>query len=240
MAPALSFGSTCRTVFRAGLETAASLAMQMFMTQRPKRLSPTWRGSPAAGREGVIQLALATIATGLLLTACGGATGGGATTGGTTAAAPEANNGEAQSVAYVDNRFHYRIDAPGKVTAAADGSAGFVGPTERITISVRQASSADLPGLARADIAALPALLNGFQLKSGPTAITLNGKPAEKFVFTYNAGASAVTGKALNLVGVRYYIPKDASTLAVVTYGIVADQYDPQGADDIASTFRWQ
>jgi hypothetical protein len=26
----------------------------------------------------------------------------------------------------------------------------------------------------------------------------------------------------------------------VITYGIVSDQYDPQGADDIASTFRWQ
>jgi len=86
----------------------------------------------------------------------------------------------------------------------------------------------------------LPASLTAFQLKSGPTAIDLNGKPAEKFVYTYSAGVNLVTNKPLTLVGVRYYIPKDASTLAVVTYGIASDQYDPQGADDIASTFRWQ
>ncbi len=126
------------------------------------------------------------------------------------------------------------------MTAAADGSAGFVGPTERIQITVRQPSSTDLASLARADISGLPAALTGFQLRSGPANVMLNGKPVEKFVYSYSAGVSAVTAKPLNLVGVRYYIRKDASTLAVVSYGIVADQYDPQGADDIASTFRWQ
>jgi hypothetical protein len=162
------------------------------------------------------------------------------TCGGGTATGPETNNGEAQALTYVDIKYHYRIDAPGHITAAADGSAGFVGPTERIQITVLQASTADLPALAKADVASLPASLTGFQLKSGPTMVALNGRPAEKFVYTYSTGVSAVTGKPLNLVGVRYYIPKDASTLAVVSYGIVADQYDPQGADDIASTFRWQ
>jgi hypothetical protein len=176
----------------------------------------------------------------LAVTACGGATDTGTTTGGAGATAPEANNGEAQSVTYVDSRYHYRIDAPGHITAAADGSAGFVGPAERIQITVIQASTTDLPALAHSDIASLPASLTGFQLKSGPTMIALSGKPAEKFVYTYSAGVSLVTGKPLSLVGVRYYIPKDASTLAVVSYGIAADQYDPQGADDIASTFRWQ
>ena len=185
-----------------------------------------------------LQLGVAALAAALALTACGGSSP--TSTGGGTATAPEAANGEAQAVAYVDSRYHYRIDAPGHITAAADGSAGFVGPTERIQIEVKQASSADLAGLARTDIASLPASLTAFQLKSGPTAIDLNGKPAEKFVYTYSAGVNLVTNKPLTLVGVRYYIPKDASTLAVVTYGIASDQYDPQGADDIASTFRWQ
>jgi hypothetical protein len=61
-----------------------------------------------------------------------------------------------------------------------------------------------------------------------------------KFTYTWNAGTSAVTGKAVELTSVRYYVPKDSGTLAVITYGIVSNQFDPQGADDLASTFRWQ
>jgi hypothetical protein len=86
----------------------------------------------------------------------------------------------------------------------------------------------------------MPSSTANFLLKAGPGEITLNGKKVEKFIFTYNAGTSAVTGKPLDLIGVRYYIPKDSGTVAVVTYGIVSNQYDPQGADDIALTFQWQ
>lgn len=220
----LAFGFTFPIVFRAALETPATLAAGMHKTHP-------------------VQLGLAAFAAVVALSACGGSSPTGTTAGGTaggTATAPEANNGEAQLLTYVDSRFHYRIDAPGHITAAADGTAGFVGPVERIQIEVKQASSADLPGLARTDIQSLPTTLTGFQLKSGPTMVTLNGKPSEKFVFTYSGGVNSVTNKPLTLVGVRYYIPKDSTTLAVVTYGIASDQYDPQGADDIASTFRWQ
>jgi hypothetical protein len=206
-------------MFRVWLETPASLAPGMF-------------------KNHPLQLGVAAFASILALTACGGSSPTSAGSG--TATAPEANNGEAQSVSYVDSRYHYRIDAPGHITVASDGTAGFVGPTERIQIEVKQASTTDLPGLARADLTSMPATFAGFQLKSGPTMIDINGKPAEKFVFTYSGGVNSVTNKPLTLVGVRYYIPKDSSTLAVVTYGIASDQYDPQGADDIASTFRWQ
>jgi hypothetical protein len=186
---------------------------------------------PSQVKLGVLVLALAA----LVATACGGSAGpSGAST---TSTAPETNNGEAQSVTYVDSRYHYRIDAPGHVTAAADGSAGFTGQTERIQIVVKQGS---IGGQASTDVKSLPTSLSDFQLKSGPNSVLLNGKQVDKFVFTYSAGTSAVTGKAISLVGVRYYIPKDASKFAVVTYGIAADQYDPQGADDIASTFKWQ
>ena len=57
---------------------------------------------------------------------------------------------------------------------------------------------------------------------------------------SWSAGTSTVTGKAIELTSVRYYVSKDASTLAVITYGIVSNQFDPQGADDIVSTFQWQ
>lgn len=154
---------------------------------------------------------------------------------------PETNNGEAPSVAYIDARYHYRIDAPGHMSANADGTASVVGPSERLVVSVvKGANAADPAALARSDAASMPASTASFRLMSGPGEMTLNARKVEKFVFSYSAGTSAVTGKAVDLVGVRYYIPKDSTTLAVVTYGIVTNQYDPQGADDIATTFQWQ
>jgi hypothetical protein len=172
------------------------------------------------------------------LAACGSSP---TSSGQTSTPGSESNNGEAPAVTYVDARYHYKIDGPGHMSANADGTASVIGPSERLVVAVVQGSgAADPAALARADVKALPSSTTNFHLASGPSEIALNGKKVQKFVFTYNAGTSAVTGKPLDLVGVRYYIPKDSGTLAVVTYGIVTNQYDPQGADDIALTFQWQ
>ena len=150
-------------------------------------------------------------------------------------------NGEAPAVTYVDSRYHYKIDGPGRMAANADGTASVIGPSERLVVSVVQGSgAADPAGLARADLNTMPSSATNFHLMAGPGEISLNGKKVQKFIFTFNAGTSTVTGKPIDMVGVRYYIPRDSGTLAVVTYGIVANQYDPQGADDIALTFQWQ
>jgi hypothetical protein len=165
---------------------------------------------------------------------------------GATAATPainsaEAANGEAPAVTYVDARYHYKVDGPGRMTASADGTASVIGPSERLEISIIQGTRAANPlALARDDASTLPASATNFRMMAAPTEITLNHKKVEKFVYSYSAGTSAVTGKPVDLVVVRYYISKDASTVAVLKYGIVANQYDPQGADDIASTFQWQ
>jgi hypothetical protein len=164
---------------------------------------------------------------------------------GTTEATPtnsaEATNGEAPAITYVDARYHYKVDGPGRMNANSDGTASVIGPSERLEISVVQGTKAANPvALARDDASTLPTSATNFRLIAAPTEITLNHRKVEKFVYSYNAGTSAVTGKPLDLVVVRYYIPKDASTVAVLKYGIVANQYDPQGADDIASTFQWQ
>ncbi len=180
----------------------------------------------------------------LAAAACGGSSGSGAASapaGGGTAAGGEPANGDATAVAYTDSRFHYRIDAPGRMTAGADGIAAFVGPAERIQVAVVQGTkAADVAVLAHEDVAALPATTTDFHLTSAPSPISLDGHRGQKFVYTWSAGTSQVTGKPVKLVGVRYYVPKDAATTAVITYGIVTNQYDPQGADDIANTFRWQ
>ena len=160
----------------------------------------------------------------------GGALGGGeATTG-----------GEAAAVAYVDARYHYRIDAPGRMTANADGTASFIGPSERLEVTVVSgASAADLSALARADAKSLGSSAPGFRALSSPSSVTLGGYHMTRFSYRWDAGTSSVTGKAIQLTSVRYYAPKDATTVAVITYGIVTDQFDPQGANDLASTFKW-
>jgi hypothetical protein len=186
---------------------------------------------------------LALAAAGLLATiACGPSTGTTAGTEGAPATAgAEANTGEGIPVSYTDSRFHYRIDGPGRMTANPDGTAAFVGPSERLEISVIQGAGASNPNaLASQDIKTLAASAAAFQQRSNPAKLTLNGHQVTRFAYTWNAGTSTVTGKAIELTSVRYYVSKDASTLAVITYGIVSNQFDPQGADDIVSTFQWQ
>ena len=72
-----------------------------------------------------------------------------------------------------------------------------------------------------------------------PAAVTVSGHRTIKFVYQWTAGTNAVTGKANQLITARYYVTKDASRLAVVSYASAANQYDPQGADDVANTFAW-
>lgn len=153
----------------------------------------------------------------------------------------EVTVGESVPQVYADARYHYAIDAPGRMTANPDGTASFVGPSERLEIAVVTGSSASDPGaLASQDAKALSVSASGFRQLSSPSAMTLNGHSLIKFTYTWNAGTSAVTGKAVELTTARYYFSKNSATVAVITYGIVSNQYDPQGADDLASTFRWQ
>jgi len=187
--------------------------------------------------------ALALLALAFGLVACG--TSGGtsnrpsADAGGATAGSEA--NGEAPVVAYVDSRYRYRIDAPGHMTANADGTAAYVGPSERLQVTVVQGTkAADVAALGRDDVATLSSSIAGFRLISGPGSTNVNGRKMEKFIYNWTSGASPVTGKPVTLVAVRYYVPKDSETVAVITYGIVSNQYDPQGADDVASTFQWQ
>ena len=126
------------------------------------------------------------------------------------------------------------------MTANADGTASYVGPSERLEVAIVQGAQAANPAsLANQDLSSLATSAQSFQKLSTPSAVTLNGRSVTRFTYTWNAGTSAVTGKAIQLTTVRYYMPKDGGTLAVITYGIVSNQFDPQGADDLVLTFQW-
>lgn len=153
----------------------------------------------------------------------------------------ETNNGEAPAVRYTDAREHYRIDGPGAMKMSADGSASYKGSLERLQVTiVHGAAAADPATAAAADVTSQRSTATAFKLMSGPSSVRLGNLTAQKFVYRWTDGTSTVTGKPNDLVSVRYYIPKDSTTLAVISYGITASQYDPQGADDVALTFAWQ
>lgn len=141
---------------------------------------------------------------------------------------------------YTNARYHYQIDAPGPMVVGADGSASYVGPEERLQVAVVEGPRANDPAaLARADLSSLSANSTGFKALLQPIVVTLSGQKVTKFVYAWVDGTSPVTGKPNQLTGARYYISKNGSGLAVVTYAITSSQYDPQGADDVASTFKW-
>ena len=211
-----------QALFRLRLAGCSRLGSKVY-SYRPRRL--LFRALVAAGIVAI--------------TACGSSSDQAA---GTQSPAPaEAHGGESVPVTYTDARFHYRIDAPGgQMTSNADGTASYVGPSERLEIAIVQGSQAASPAsLASHDLSSLAASAPSFQKLADPYAVTINGRRITRFAYTWNAGTSQVTGKAIELTTVRYYVPKDAGTLAVITYGIVSNQFDPQGADDLVLTFQW-
>src|ERR1700680_4703249 len=111
---------------------------------------------------------------------------------------------------YTDAKYHDLINAPGLMTANADGTASYLGPSERMEIAVVTGSGASDPAaLAGQDARSLSTSLSGFRQLSSPSIVSLNGRSVTRFSFTWNAGTSAVTGKAVELTSVRYYVPKD-------------------------------
>ena len=149
-------------------------------------------------------------------------------------------NGEAAPHPFTNAKFNYRVDAPGTMVQAADGSAAYLGTAERLQIAVVSGTSAADPhSRSTADAGSLASAKSAFKLVQPATQINLAGKSVYKFIYTWTDGTNPVTGKPNTLVSVQYYITKDSSILAVLTYSIAASQYDPQGADDVASTFKW-
>jgi hypothetical protein len=173
-----------------------------------------------------------------------GGGGAGAVTGNTTQGeqtAGESGGGEAPAIRFVSGRYHYQVDAPGTMTESTDGTAKASHGLESLEIVVRTDSSVSNPtGYANGDLSSLRTK-PGFSLKSGPEGINLNAsRLSVKTVLTAAGPNNPVTGKPQTFVTVRYYVPRNSSTMAVLTYSIVLDQYDPQGADDVANTFAWQ
>jgi hypothetical protein len=179
----------------------------------------------------------------LVLAACGSSspgTAGTATENGNSQAGGETGAGGEVSIAYTDALHRYHISGPGRMTANADGSASFIGPVERLEVAIVDGTrAADPMALANADLNTLKTTAADFRQVQAPATVTVSGHRTIKFVYQWTAGTNAVTGKANVLITARYYVTKDANRLAVISYAAAANQYDPQGADDVANTFAW-
>jgi hypothetical protein len=193
-----------------------------------------------------LTLAASALATVVLLSACGSAAGPSTTSSPGASPAEQGQAGEAatgneNSFRYDNARFHYRVSAPGAMAENPDGSAAFKGQVERFEIRVITGTgAADPMGVANGDLAQVQASAASYHLEGNVQKVTISGRQVVKFVYTWVDGTSPVTGKPVSLTTVRYYIPRDSSTLAVLAYSSVTNQYDPQGADDIAMTFQWR
>jgi hypothetical protein len=148
-------------------------------------------------------------------------------------------NAEAAGVPYTNTRYHYSIPVPGPATEAADGSMSAHRGVEAMTISVVSgAAAADPLAYAQGDMPKVEKATTQFQVANALARVDINGRRVVKVVYN-SVGANAVTGKPEGLVNVRYYIPHGSGALAVMTYSIASNQYDPVGADDIEATFLW-
>jgi hypothetical protein len=119
------------------------------------------------------------------------------------------------------------------------GAASYFGPEERLEVTVVEGSSAaDPSALAEKDISQLKATISDFKVVAAPASVSLGERRVVKFTYSGTVD-NPTTGKPIKLKSARYYIPKDGSLLAVVTYGDGTEEFDPKEADDIARSFRW-
>ncbi len=146
-------------------------------------------------------------------------------------------------------------DEPTVTSTAPDGTFSFPHPQswgqttqsgERIRytgrdefISITLVATAQAPlDYARADAGALASAFPGFQ-GTPLKAYKVAGQHGAMVAYTWQAPASAVTGKPVPSSARRYYIPGPGGKLAVYTYSSPTQTYDPAGADDFANAFKW-
>src|ERR1700682_2163653 len=164
----LSSSCTCRTARQARLPPTLPRAFRNPL-DAGLRLSLMPSSNPRTS------MLVALVAAGFLATIACSSSSGSPSSAPQANAATEAAGGEV-NWPYTDSRFHYRIDAPGRMTANPDGTAAYLGPSDRLEITIVQGSAASNPGaLASQDIKSLSTAATAFYQLSNPTTLTLNG-----------------------------------------------------------------
>jgi hypothetical protein len=155
-----------------------------------------------------------------------------------SASGAQNQGGENTPSGYTDTRYHYSITGPGPLKPQPDGTAVFVGEDERLQVAVVEgAKAADPLALAHTDLDAIKTSAPNFQVLVQPVAVSLAGQRGAKF--TYAFSGKSHTGGQIKIFAVRYYIPKNDSMLAVVSYQDAATEFSAAEADGFANSFHW-
>jgi hypothetical protein len=201
-----------------------------------------------------VKPAIGTVLCALLLVACGGtkaqpkttspAAAPPAVTTSTPATGPSGLQAEATAAAQGDipdnqvfltyNNPHAGYTMKYPEGWAQTGSANKVTIRDNNNIVRVEVLAGSLPSSARAK-----SELKATRIVTGPTKITIGGKPAIKVTYTTQSASNPVTGKRVTLVTDRYYL-SNGSKEAILDLGT------PQGVDNVDAyrlmieSFRWK
>ena len=143
---------------------------------------------------------------------------------------------EAGTVAFLHPTEGYRIDSPGPMHATPNGEAVYEGRNESLGVALLSGSS-DPSTAAASDASGSD--IPGFVLVHGSQAVTVSGRRSAAIEYRRSGAANPVTGKALVLHVVRLYVPRPGGLYRIEYTSTAAGQdWDPQGAMDIVTTFR--
>ncbi len=154
------------------------------------------------------------------------------------------NIGDERMVVQRDSQNRYQVLFVSGWTVNAGDVAGSVRSTNKdrfIQIQVVTSGGKSASDYAIADEAQLKASVSGYQ-----TMVVKPGKipygAVTSLIYRYQAGQNAVTGKGLNFIAARVYVPRPNSTdLAIITTTAPAANYGDLSEifDRIVNSFKW-
>lgn len=145
---------------------------------------------------------------------------------------------ESALVTYQDAAQHFKIAHPGPWTQDMSVTDGvrFNGGDDFLRLQfVTPAANTDAMAYAKQDAAAAGAEFPGFTSVGLAASTEVSGAVVLGFE---SQGSSAVTGKAYQARGDRYYIPQKNGQIAIITVLGPVAHYDREGVRDIALTLQ--
>ncbi len=147
--------------------------------------------------------------------------------------------GEEATFVYLDPAGRFTFEYPqswGESTQPGEGIR-FTGPDEFISVAIVDTGAAPVE-FGESDEPALATVSTDYQGRP-LRAYQVNGVLAAMREYSWQAGPSLVTGKMVPSLARRYYLPGSNGALAIFTYSSPVRSYDPEGADDFATAFKW-
>ncbi len=155
------------------------------------------------------------------------------------AAEPRGEGGEEATAIFVDPRGRFSIEHPQTWGASTQPreDVRFVGRDEFISVTIVNTALSPMD-YANGDASALSTANTGYQGQPA-RSFPMRGATGAVVAYVWQAGPSVVTGKMVPSSAKRYYLPGPGGKLAVLTLSSPVQLYDPEGADDLANTFKW-